>query len=62
MKNWGWLLLIMVALMSGCAEGYSAKPQGYQEPAPALRETGTWRNPETDAERQTRIWREEAGR
>jgi hypothetical protein len=62
MKICGWLLLIMLSLMSGCAESYSARPQSYQEPAPSFRETGTWRNPETDAERQMRIWREEAGR
>ncbi len=63
MKTWYGLLLISLTVMAGCAQGYSAKrPAAAVEP-PAPQWTGaTFQNPETDAERNARIWREESSR
>jgi hypothetical protein len=62
-KTWLGLLLTFLALMGGCAPGYDAqKPAGSAE-TPTYRETGMWQqNPETDAERDNRIWSEGASR
>ena len=63
MKTWFWLLLAIFTLMVGCAPGNSANKQSYPADAPAYGETGMWhQNPETGAEQQMRIWREESGR
>ncbi|MGA9754693.1 MAG: hypothetical protein WBV23_06085 [Desulfobaccales bacterium] len=63
MKTWSWLLLAMLALMVGCAPGYEAPKPAYPTEAPAFRDTGMWhQNPETESERELRIWREESGR
>jgi len=63
MKTWFWLLLTVVMLTVGCAPGYSAKKPAYPEETPAFRGTGMlFQNPETDAERDSRIGREESGR
>jgi hypothetical protein len=63
MKTWFWLLLISLMFMAGCAPGYSAKKPASPEETPAFQGTGTvFQNPETGAEREMRIWREESGR
>ena len=63
MKTWLWLLLAIFTLMVGCAPGYYAKRPASPEETPTYGETGMWhQNPETGAERQMRIWREESGR
>jgi hypothetical protein len=63
MKTRFWLLLAMFTLMAGCAPGYSAQKPAYSAEAPAYRDTGMWhQNPETESERELRIWREESGR
>jgi hypothetical protein len=63
MKTLIGLLLTVVTLMVGCAPGYSGKKAAYSVEAPAYRETGMWhQNPESDSERDSRIWREESGR
>jgi hypothetical protein len=63
MKTWFWLLLAILTLMVGCAPGYDAKKPAYPTEAPTYQETGKWRqNPETDSERDNRIWSEESRR
>jgi hypothetical protein len=62
-KTWLGLLVTILAFVVGCAPGYSAKRPAYPEETPAYRDTGMLhQNPETDAERDNRIWREESGR
>ncbi len=63
MKTWFWLLLISLMFMAGCAPGYSAKKPASPVETPTSQWTGTtFQNPETDAERDMRIWREESSR
>ena len=63
MKTWLGLLLTILAFMVGCAPGYSAKTSAYSEETPTYQDTGMWhQNPETDAERDNRIWSEESRR
>ena len=63
MKTRFWLLVISLMFLAGCAPGYSAPKPATQEETPAFQGTGMmFQNPETGAEQQMRIWREEAGR
>ena len=56
------LLLSVVMLMVGCAPGYYEKPAS-GDVTPGYYETKKWyQNPETEEERNMRIWREESGR
>jgi hypothetical protein len=49
-----WLIVAAVMLLAGCAPGY------YEKPAPPEPEVTNWtRNPETEAEYERRIQREE---
>ena len=55
MKNWLWLVLAILALTTGCAQGYYDSPPAYQAPA-----TTNWnKNPETETEYQMRLWSED---
>jgi hypothetical protein len=57
MKNWLWLVLAILTLTTGCAQGYSDQRPAYQGPA-----TMNWlQNPETESEYQMRLWSEDAG-
>ncbi len=52
MKTWLWLVLTILILAIGCAQGYYESPPAYEAPA-----TTNWvRNPETDEEYHRRIW------
>ena len=63
MKTWLGLLLTILAFMAGCAPGYSNKKPASPEETPTYRETGMlYQNPETDSERDSRIWREDSAR
>ena len=63
MKTRFWFLVAILTLMVGCAPGYYAKRPAYPEETPAYRDTGMLhQNPETDSERDSRIWREESSR
>jgi hypothetical protein len=57
MKIWVWLVLTILTLAVGCA-------QGYYDRRPAYPETGAtinWvQNPETEEEYQLRLWSEDA--
>ena len=57
MKTCYGLLLIVAALMAGCAAGdYARRPAAGERP-PALQDSRMWyQNPETDAEQANRIW------
>ena len=58
MKTWVWLLVAILMLTLGCA-------QGYYDRRPAYRDTGAtmnwYQNPESEEEYQMRMWSEEAG-
>ena len=57
MKNWLWLVLTILTLTTGCAQGYTDPRPAYQGLA-----TMNWlQNPETESEYQNRLWREDAG-
>ena len=57
MKNWLWLVLASLALMTGCAQGYTDSRPAYQAPP-----TMSWyQNPETESQYQMRLWSEDAG-
>ena len=46
MKNWLWLVLASLALMTGCAQGYTDSRPAYQAPP-----TMSWyQNPETESQ------------
>jgi hypothetical protein len=63
MKTCLGLFLAILALIIGCAPGYYGPGPAYPEAAPAYRERDSlYQNPETDAEQDMRIWREESGR
>jgi len=65
MKTCLWLLLILLAIMTGCAPGYYETGRGYQEgPAvPSQRFEGmSFDNPETAEEKSRRILQEGMGR
>lgn len=62
MKTWLGLLLIILALMAGCAPGYYAPKAASPEATTTYRDTKMFQNPETSAERENRIGGEEAGR
>jgi hypothetical protein len=56
-------LAAILTLIVGCAPGYYEKRPAYPEEAPAVQWTGMgYENPETGAERDMRMWREESGR
>jgi hypothetical protein len=58
-----FLLLAILMLLVGCAPGYYEKGQRYGEEAPGYYETKQWyQNPESEAERAMRMWREDSGR
>jgi len=62
-KTWLGLLLTFLAFMGGCAPGYEAQKPAGLAGTPTYQATGMWQqNPETDAERDNRIWSEGAGR
>ncbi len=57
MKNWLWLVLASLVLMTGCAQGYTDSRPAYQAPP-----TMSWyQNPETESQYQMRLWSEDAG-
>jgi len=58
MKIWFWLLLTMLTLLAGCAEGYYSSGVGYG------REFPRWQpyQSESEYEYNMKIWREESGR
>lgn len=57
MKNWLYLLLAMLAVNLGCAQGYYGSPPFYEASAYEAPATPGWyRNPETDEEYNRRIW------
>jgi hypothetical protein len=57
MKNWLWLVLVSLALTTGCAQGYTDSRPAYQAPP-----TMSWyQNPETESQYQMRLWSEDAG-
>jgi hypothetical protein len=63
MKTWLGPLLILLALVGGCAPGSSAQKAAYPDETPTYQDKGMWhQNPETDAERTNRIWSEGIGR
>jgi len=63
MKTRHCILLSLLVLMVACAPGYYAPKSAYQEapPSPAFT-VMSFDNPETDQERENRIWSEESGR
>lgn len=62
MKTWLWLLLAILMFPVGCAPGYYEKPVS-GDVTPSYYETKKWyQNPETEYEREMRMWREESGR
>jgi hypothetical protein len=62
LRLWLGLVLIILAVMVGCAPGYYAKSPAYPAETRTYRDTGMLQNPETDSEQDNRIWREESGR
>ncbi len=63
MKTWLGLLLTILAFLVGCAPGYHAPKPAYPEETPSYQDTGMLhQNPETDSERDMRIWSEESRR
>ena len=62
MKTWFALLLTVGTFMVGCAVGDYARRPAYPAETSTYRETGMFQNPESDSERDSRIWREESGR
>jgi hypothetical protein len=63
MKTRPWFLLIILSLLSGCAPGYYAPRSSQLDAASESQTAGMWfQNPETPAERDQRIWREESNR
>ena len=62
MTTWLGLLLAILLLPAGCAPGYFERPAS-GDTSPGYYETKKWyQNPETEAERDMRMWREESGR
>jgi hypothetical protein len=54
------LILITLALLAGCAQGYNENPQpAYQEEPATQWYPNPYKNPETEQEYEQRIWREE---
>jgi hypothetical protein len=61
-KTWVVLFLALLMFPIGCAPGYYEKP-GSHDVTPSYYETKKWyQNPETEEEREMRIWREETRR
>jgi hypothetical protein len=63
MKIWlCFLIPVIMASILGCATGYYESPPTYETSAYEPPATPGWyRNPETEAEYQMRLWREDAG-
>jgi hypothetical protein len=57
MKTWVWLVLTIMSLLMGCAQGYYESGPAYQAPAPVMSGM-TYENPETTEQYEMRIWRE----
>ncbi len=62
MKAWIWLLLTILALPAGCAQGYHPSDESYWQPQTESLYSNPFTNPETEEEEQNRIWSEDAGR
>jgi hypothetical protein len=63
MKNRLGLLLTILVFVVGCAPGYSAQRPAYPEETPTYQgRSMSFQNPETDSERDMRIWSEESRR
>lgn len=64
MKILFWLILSIMVLCAGCAPGYyearPTYPEVEQDRTPWR--SGFWQNPETEYEREMRIWRMEMRR
>ena len=58
MKNWLWLVLALLTLTVGCAQGYSDQGPAYREPGATM---NWYQNPETEQQYEDRIWFEERG-
>lgn len=56
MKAWLWLLLGLLAVAPGCAQGYYDHRPAYRDTAPTM---NWYQNPETEEEYQLRLWDEE---
>jgi hypothetical protein len=63
MKTWLGLPLTILAFLVGCAPGYHNPRPAYPEETSTYQDTGMLhQNPETDSERDMRIWSEESRR
>jgi hypothetical protein len=58
MKNWLWLVLTILTLTIGCAQGYSDSRPAYREAGATM---NWYQNPESEGEYEMRLWQEDAG-
>lgn len=58
MKNWLCLVLAILTMTTGCAQGYSDQRPAYREPGATM---NWYQNPEPEQQYEDRIWFEERG-